>query len=201
MATAWESKFRWEAWADFLGHRDPEGLASFNKCGLAFIDVDFMPRRRMTDLFDRGGVPYEEWSPEELSRRFPGIDPGKYFPPKPLHADEFFGDPQGQVGAVYTPDAGFVDGPQRAAANLAAAAQHGGAAFRFKKQVVALRRIGDSWRLDLLGGQSLSAPLVVNAGAPGRLLSTAWPAWARSSRSPYGRCGRRCTTSPPPSRC
>jgi sarcosine oxidase, subunit beta len=33
VAISWESKFRWEAWEEHLGYRDPNGLARFHRCG------------------------------------------------------------------------------------------------------------------------------------------------------------------------
>lgn len=166
MAAAWESKFRWESWADHLGHTDPTGLASFKRCGLAFLDVEIMPRRRMAAMFLDAGIPFEEWGPDELAKALPGIDTGRYYPPKPVTSEEFFADASGTLGAIYTPDAGYVDDPQLAAANLASAASHFGATFLFKRTVTAVVQGPATWTVKLDDGQELTAPIVVNAAGP-----------------------------------
>jgi glycine/D-amino acid oxidase-like deaminating enzyme len=166
MAAAWESKFRWEAWADHLGYADPTGLASFKRCGLAFLDVDIMPRDRMAKMFVEAGIPFEEWGPAELARALPRVDVGRYFPPKPVTSDDFFDAPAGVLGAIYTPDAGYVDDPQLAAANLAAAAAHVGATFRYKRTVTAVEQRRQSWTVTLDDGDILEGAIVVNAAGP-----------------------------------
>lgn len=166
MAAAWESKFRWEEWADHLGYTDPTGLALFKRCGLAFLDVDIMPRARMAKMFIEAGIPFEEWGPSELTKAFPGIDTGRYYPPKLVTSDEFYADATGTLGAIYTPDAGYVDDPQLAAANLAAAATHYGAKFLYKKSVTAITRVNGSWAVALNDGQVLESAIVVNAAGP-----------------------------------
>lgn len=166
MAAAWESKFRWEAWADHLGYTDPTGLASFQRCGLAFLDVDIMPRDRMAKMFVEAGIPFEEWGPAELARALPGVDVGRYFPPKPVTSEEFFDAPTGVLGAIYTPDAGYVDDPQLAAANLAAAAAHVGARFRYRRTVTAVAQRRQTWAVTLDDGDVLEAAIVVNAAGP-----------------------------------
>lgn len=166
MAAAWESKFRWEAWADHLGFAGATGLASFKRCGLAFLDVEIMPRDRMAKMFVEAGIPFEEWGPAELAQAFPNVDAGRYFPPKPVTSDEFFDDPAGVLGAIYTPDAGYVDDPQLAAANLAAAAAHTGATFRYRKTVTAVEQRPQSWAVTLHDGEVLEGAIVVNAAGP-----------------------------------
>ncbi|MGW3608059.1 NAD(P)/FAD-dependent oxidoreductase [Micromonospora sp. NPDC005161] len=166
MATAWESKFRWEEWEDYLGVRPIDGLASFVRCGLAFIDVEIMPREKQAVMFEQGGVPFQLWGPEELAKHIPGIDVGRYFPPKPVTSEEFFAEASESLGAIYTPDAGYVDDPQLAAANLADAAAHRGAKFHFRRTVTGINKTGDVWQAALDGGEVLEAPIVVNAGGP-----------------------------------
>lgn len=166
VASAWESRFRWEKWEDYLGHRDPDGLARFVRCGLAFLDVENISVVGMTSLFDRAGIPHEHWDSAQLTRAVPGIDVGRYFPPKPVTSEEFFSAPVGELGAIFTPDAGYVDDPQRATANLAQAAERAGALFRFKRTVNALERTGSVWRVDLDGRETLEAPILVNAAGP-----------------------------------
>lgn len=166
VAASWESRFRWEEWEDHLGHRDPAGLARFVRCGLAFLDVETVSRAGMCALFDRAAIPYQLWDSEQLARSIPGIDVGRHFPPKPVTSEGFFAPPAGEVGALYTPDAGYVDDPQLAAANLARAAESAGARFRFRRTVTALERAGAVWRIELDGRETWEAPVVVNAAGP-----------------------------------
>lgn len=85
-------------------------------------------------LFDDVGVPYEEWGNDTLRRRNPGIDAGRYWPPTRIDDERFWDQPNGELGAMYAPDAGYVGDPQLAAQNLAAAAHHG-AQFRCSNEV------------------------------------------------------------------
>ncbi len=166
IACSWESKFRWEAWEEYLGHRDPNGLAAFIHCGLVLIDVENIPKKRMAELFGRAGIPCESLSPTELQQLVPGIDTGRYFPPKPVDSEEFFTPAQGLVGGLYTPDAGDVDDPQLAAANLASAAQAAGASFAFRRTVSEIVKSARNWTVTLDGADKVTAPIVVNAAGP-----------------------------------
>lgn len=166
VAASWESKFRWEEWEAHLGYRDPNGLARFHRCGKILLDVPVIPRQRMIELFERAAIPYEVWDAAMLAKRVSGIDTGSFYPPKPVDSKEFFEDPHGDLGALYTPDAGYVDDPRLAAANLAAAAAHRSARFAFRRQVVSIGRVGDVWRVAIEGQESIEAPIVVNAAGP-----------------------------------
>lgn len=166
VAASWESKFRWEDWEGYLGYRDRNGLARFHRCGKILLDVPVIPRQKMIDLFDRAGIPYQVWDAETLAKRVAGIDTGAFYPPRPVGSEEFFEDPHGRLGALYTPDGGYVDDPRLAAANLAAAAAHRGARFAFRCQVTSIGRVGDVWRVELAGREPIEAPIVVNAAGP-----------------------------------
>src|SRR5690349_8718246 len=83
VALSWEAKNCREGWAAHLGG-SPAEAARFRRTGLVMLDVDLAPRGRQTQLFDRVGVPYEEWDSAELARRVPGVDTGRYWPPRAL---------------------------------------------------------------------------------------------------------------------
>ena len=117
-------------------------------------------------MFDRAGIAYEVWDADTLAARIKGIETGSFYPPKPVTSDEFFEDPHGRLGALYTPDGGYVDDPRLAAANLAAAASHRGARFLYRRQVTSITRVGDVWRVNVEGQEVLEAPIVVNAAGP-----------------------------------
>ncbi|MDQ1688277.1 MAG: hypothetical protein QOK42_1252 [Frankiaceae bacterium] len=167
VATAWEALHCWQRWREHLGAPDDEPLAGYQRSGLVMLDVPIVPRERATTLFDAVGVPYALWSPEELRRRVPGIDAGAHWPNKRVDDEAFWADPERQLGAVFTPDAGFVDDPQLAALNLAAAAGRHGAAFLHRRAVAALtRRPNGLWDVLLSDGSTVTAPTVINVAGP-----------------------------------
>lgn len=167
VAASWEAKHLWEKWADHLGVVGTTGIARFHRTGMVFLDVDMAPRARSVALMRQAGVPCEEWSADILATRLPGIDTGKFYPPRTLDDEAFWADAQEQLGAVFTPDAGFIDDPQLATVNLADAATTAGATFMFNRQVTAVRRTNDHVAgVDLAGDEEIDAPVVVNAAGP-----------------------------------
>ncbi|MEU0478746.1 FAD-dependent oxidoreductase [Streptosporangium sp. NPDC006013] len=166
VATAWEAHFGWLDWAGHLGH-DVSDLAMFRKSGLVMLDVEAAPRTSWLPLFDEIGVPYEEWDSATLAERVPGIDVGRYWPPKRLDDEEFWEDAKQSLGGVYTPDAGYVSDPSLAAVNLAAAASACGAEFRFRSTVTALEKAGGRvTAVRLSDGTRIPCAVVVNAAGP-----------------------------------
>lgn len=154
--TAWESKYCWESWDAHLAFRDPAGLAAFHRTGVVHLDVPVMPRGPQLRLFDACGVPYEELSADELVSRFPFVDNGRHWPNKPV-TDEAFWEPNSEtVGGYLTPDAGFVDDPQLAAANLAAAAAHHGADFGIAVELMSVRTVSAAHTSPARGGPGCS---------------------------------------------
>jgi sarcosine oxidase subunit beta len=166
IALSWESKHCWEHWVDHLEGVDEAGMARFHRVGMAFLDVDIAPMGRVLTMFDTAGIPYELWDAPELARRIPGLDPGRFWPPKRIEDPAFWMDADQQVGALWTPDAGFVDDPGLAAVNLANAARRHGAEFAFGRQVVAVLGEGTATGVQLDNGTCVSAPAVINAAGP-----------------------------------
>ena len=167
VATAWESKHIWEKWPDHLGEAARTGMTEFRRTGLVMLDVPPAPRERSITLFEQVGVPYEEWDAAPLTGRVPGIDASRWWPPKRLDDDEFWQDSSERLGAVFTPDAGYVDDPQLAAVNLADAARRHGATFLFGRPIVSIRSSGGRVRgVELADGERIDAPVVVNVGGP-----------------------------------
>ena len=168
VALSWEAKHCWERWPDHLGAAaDGVALARFRRTGLVMLDVDTAPKEPTLALFDRAGIPYEVWSPAELRRRIDGIDAGRFWPPRRLDDDEFWSPANGELGAFFTPDAGYVDDPQLAAANLMAAAQRHDARLLTHREVTGVRRAKDRVSgVELDGGDIVETPVVVNAAGP-----------------------------------
>src|SRR3954451_20692225 len=92
VAAAWEARQLWADWAGHLGH--DQDLAGFVRTGMLVLDSRRGPT---TDRFDRAGVPWEEWDADEIVRRLPGIDPGRYGPPSPVDSPAFFADARGRL--------------------------------------------------------------------------------------------------------
>lgn len=167
VASAWESKQHWVAWKEYLDAPSTSELAQYVQCGLAMLDVDLAPRHSYVPLLAQAGVPYEEWDAETLARRIPGIDVGRYWPPKRIDDDTFWDDASKTLGAVYTPDGGYVSDPQLAAQNLADAAAGHGARFLLGRTVVGVDRDGSRVRgVRLADGTTISCAIVVNAAGP-----------------------------------
>src|SRR6476661_5482104 len=112
VAASWEAKHCWENWADDLGRDDGPGLAYFHRTGMRMLDVPVAPTDRLVGLFERAGIPFERWDAAALQARVPAIDVGRYWPPKALDDEAFFDDATDTLGAVFMPEAGFVDDPQ-----------------------------------------------------------------------------------------
>lgn len=167
VVAAWESKHLWEHWQDHLAGTDDGALASFYRTGGLCLESPGQDRHKVLTLFDRAGIPYEEWDPATLRQRLPAIDPGRYYPPKPVDSEAFGEGPTGELTGYWTPDSGFIDDPQFAAHNLMVAAQRCGARFRFGATVSAIHSSADRVQgVALADGLELSAGVVVNVGGP-----------------------------------
>lgn len=164
---AWESAHMWSKWAGYLGVTDESGMAQVLRTGMLVLDSPATPLANVQELFDTVGVPFESLNTTELHERFPSLDVGRYYPPKPVDDDGFWDDNHGELVAYFTPDAGFIDDPALAAHNLMVAATMAGATFRFHTEVVGIsRRDGHVSAIQLAGGEIVSCPIVVNAAGP-----------------------------------
>jgi sarcosine oxidase subunit beta len=167
VVTAWESAHAWAKWGELLGAEQDEHLARFYRTGGLLIDSPAGKPERVYELFDAIGIPYEVWDAATMRERIPPIDAGQHFPPKSVTDEAFWADPHGEVGACYTPDAGFVDDPQLAAQNLMAAALRAGVTLRLRTEVTGVVRADRRVRgVQLSDGSVLEAPVVVNAAGP-----------------------------------
>jgi sarcosine oxidase subunit beta len=157
VATSWEAAHCWRSWSDHVGALEGP-LARFHRVGLVMLDAAPAPVERQTALFDAVGVPWEHWT--DLEDRLPGVSADRCWPPRSLD-DPLFGTSEGQLGALWTPDAGYVDDPALAAVNLAASASRTGTRFVFGRAVV---DVEDGVVLD--DGTRVRAEVVVNAAGP-----------------------------------
>jgi glycine/D-amino acid oxidase-like deaminating enzyme len=165
--TAWESASCWRDWAGHLGVEDPDGMARFVPSGNLVYRTPDYDGAAVLAAWDDAGIPYELLDPAALRRRFPALDHGSYFPPKAIDDPAFADDAVGELHAFYNGDSGYIDDPMLAAHNLAHAARHHGATFRFRRAVRAIPRAGGRVTgVELDGGEGVTAPVVVNVGGP-----------------------------------
>ena len=166
---AWESAQRWFDWGEYLAADDRDVLARFIECPNVTLLSDGLDAGAITPWWDEYGIPYEVLDAAEVRRRFPALDVGRFFPPKLAADPEFAAPADGELGALLSPSAGFVDDPRLAAANLADAARRCGAVFRLRAEVASIERDADGARVlgvTLATGERLAADVVVNAAGP-----------------------------------
>jgi sarcosine oxidase subunit beta len=164
---AWENAQIWFNWAKFVGVEDPDGMAKYVKTGYLVFLTEGYDGVRQRELWDEFGIPYELLSPEEVRKRWPAFETGKFYPPKSIEDPAFADDPYDQLWALYDPLSGFMDDPMLAAHNLAHAAKTYGAEFRFHTEVTeVLREGGRAAGVVLKNGERIEAPIVINAAGP-----------------------------------
>ena len=165
--TAWEAAAMWRDWGGHLGIEAPDGMASFVRTGNLIFRTPGYDGAPILALWDDIGIPYEVFDADQLRARWPGLDVGCYYPPKRIDDPAFADDAASQLSAFYNADSGYIDDPMLAARNLASAARHHGAEFRFRTEVTAIERRGDCVAgVSLGGGDGIEAPVVVNVGGP-----------------------------------
>ncbi len=171
VAMAWEGQHYWANWSEYLGGEvDERGLIDFVQCGTALLKKagGGSHHEKVVPLLTELNIPFEDWSTEELLQRFPALDAAVFGPPKRPDDPEFWADPTEQlIGAVWTPDAGYISDPQLSTHNLQRAAENVGGEFRFNTEVAAInqeaRRVTG---VTLSTGEVVEAPIVVNVAGP-----------------------------------
>ncbi|MDE0067274.1 MAG: FAD-dependent oxidoreductase [Acidimicrobiaceae bacterium] len=166
---AWEGLHYWLNWRDYTGVEDELGLIEYRQCGqVVLLSDDTDHPQRVRALWHELGIPFEEWTSEDLARRLPIFDQGCYGPPKLPSDEQFWEEPSAQLrGAIYSPEAGYVNDPQLSVHNLQRAAEAAGACFMFNSQIVEILR--SSQRVSgvaLADGARISASVVVNVAGP-----------------------------------
>ena len=167
VVTAWEAAAMWRDWPAHLGVDDPDGMARFIPTANLILCTTGYDGKQVMALWDEVGIPYEYFDAHGMRTRFPGLDVGKYYPPKRVDDPAFGDDAHGDLTGFYNDDGGFVDDPMLAAHNLAHAARRHGVEFRFRAAVVAINRAGNRVTgVTLDDGVSIDAPVIVNVGGP-----------------------------------
>ena len=166
VALAWESFHCWKNWPEHLGKKQ-ERYSKMIDVGVVMLDAPVISGEKTSQLFDAVGIPYEVWNSKDLSKNVTGIDAGKYWPPKKLDDDGFWEDAKESLGAIFTPNGGYIDDPLLATENLAQAALSAGVTFRFKSKVSKILREGNKVTgVELDGSEKILADIVINAGGP-----------------------------------
>ena len=167
-ALAYESLLHWADWPRYLGATDERGLADFVRSGMVIIRSATDSYERHVELHEQLGIDYEIWDVATLQERLPFYDMRAFHPPRRPDDPQFGESTSSSVpGAVFMPNAGYVNDPQLATHNLQRAAEAHGAEFLFGAAVTEVRRAsGRVAGVTLADGRSLDAPVVVNAAGP-----------------------------------
>jgi sarcosine oxidase subunit beta len=168
VAMAWEGLHYWTDWPGYLEAPDERGLAELVQCGTLLLKQPGGHHDKVVPLFDRVGIPYEDWDAEQLRARMPQLDPGVLGPPRPVDDSAFWQEATEPLpGAIWTAQSGYVTDPQLASHNLQRAAEAKGGRFRFGVKVVSVDRDGDRvGGVTLDDGSRVTAPVVVNVAGP-----------------------------------
>lgn len=169
-AMAWEGYHYWRDWAEYLDLPASEPLAQFREVGCLVMKTDANAQLTQHMAYSAQlGCPYEEMSAQEVKARLPFYDMQSFAPAR-RREDPDFGIPNGREmgGAVFWPNAGYVNDPALSAQNLLSGAQRAGAQVRGGVEITDILRAGGRVSgVRLADGQELHAPVVINVAGPG----------------------------------
>lgn len=169
VALAYEGFNYWRDWEDYLGNvKDEKGLAKFMNTGSVLLKAMGHDWRKVKRNYDVVGVKYEEWGLDKIKKQIPVVDLREFWPVKRLEDPSFFDDPTNTLeGAIFCPEAGYVNDPVLSAHNIMRAAEANGAEFMFKVEVTGIRsQNGKVQGITLKDGRQVDAAIVVNVAGP-----------------------------------
>lgn len=167
ITVAWDSYFDWIAWQDYADLPANEPVAKYVQTGALILDAPGSHRHAALDHFSQLGIQYEQLTAADIRHHFPEISTESFSPPKSPDDPAFWDKGHGEVSGYLTPAAGYIDDPQLAAHNLMSGAQRAGATFLFNSLVLHVTTAHDrAVGVKLNTGDTLHAPIVVNAGGP-----------------------------------
>ena len=168
VAAAYESAWYWHNWEEYLGVKDPRGIAKYNNTGSVFIKNKVINWPRVKANFDSVGVKYEEWDLAMLQKKIPIADFHSFYPPKlPDDAGFFDKSDDWLPGACYTPESGYIGDPQLATQNVEFAAKAKGSEFMYNQRVVSIDKENNKVQgVTLESGEKINAPIVINVSGP-----------------------------------
>jgi len=168
-ALAYEAYHYWRNWGEYLEIRDERGLAEFLELGCLVMKTDQNDHmKKQTQICEQLGVVYEDWDEAAIRARLPGCRLDRFSPAK-RPEDVGFGEPTGGKleGAIFFPNAGYVNDPALSTHNLQRAAEAKGAEFLFNSTVTEiLRTATGTTGVRLASGEKLSSPVVINVAGP-----------------------------------
>lgn len=95
---AWEGLHYWLNWPEYIGVDDENGLIEFRQCGkLMLLTEDSDHPERVRTLWRELGIPFEDWTLDDLAQRLPIFDPGCFGPPKSPSDEAFWDEPAGTL--------------------------------------------------------------------------------------------------------
>lgn len=165
-ALAHEGHHRWLAWCDDATHQ-AEGL-HYEQCGCIMLKTVENGELKLTaSLLARAGVSYSELDPDQLKARMPGLVVDSFHPPRRIE-DLTFGVPNQRRlrGALLCPG-GYINDPQLATQQIAAAAKSAGARFLFGRRLVAINADDSKVQsITLEDGAEVRVDVLINAAGP-----------------------------------
>ena len=168
-AFAWDGYHYWRDWDDYLGVRDPGGMAEFREIGCLVMQTEANDYLEKHESISRElGIPCESWNTSDVEARLPIYDLRSFGPPRRTD-DAEFGVPNDSKlpGALYWKTAGYVTDPQLSTKNIQCACESAGGRFLFKREVVGINlSSGKVAGVRLDDGSELQAPVVVNVAGP-----------------------------------
>ena len=167
-AMAYESGFYWDNWIQYLDAPDENGYAEFKKCGCVIMKSEATDIEKTIKIFDDIGVPYENWSLEDLTKKLSYIDAHSFFPPTRPEDPSFWNESDKLLpGAVFTPTSGYINDAQLSVHNLQRAAEAKGGTFIFNEEVIDIRKEEhQALGVTLKSGEKIDSTVIVNAAGP-----------------------------------
>ncbi len=171
VALANESINCWSNWEDYLGVKDPRGMAAFHQCGVLFLLApDWgVGSAQVAKLMEEVGVDMIRLGLDDLVEYYPYLDLTKKSPVRKAVDPHFFDeDPEERIdGAIYENKGGFVPDAALAAQNMFYAAEQNGVEGVFGQRVAEVLVERDrASGLRLENGETIEARVVLNASGP-----------------------------------
>ncbi|MDE0306782.1 MAG: FAD-dependent oxidoreductase [Albidovulum sp.] len=158
----------WERWREYIAPNESEPLAIYREFGCIYTCFESNNYGiKLEEIANQLDIPYEVWTPSKMRAMLPVINPGHFHPAKPADDPEF-GCSDGDMRYVlYFPKAGFINDPQLATQNIAAAASRNGADILTGQRIVGVNRArGRVEGVELDSGETIESNVVVNAAGP-----------------------------------
>ena len=158
----------WEDWPGYVEARNGDVLAIYREVGCIYTCLEANNYgSKLEEIANEIGIPYEIWPPALIRKKLPIMSPGSYYPARTVD-DPAFGKDTGDLRYVlFFPKAGYINDPRLSAQNIQLAAERRSATFLFKKRVASIEREnGRCSGVKLTSGETISAPIVVNAAGP-----------------------------------